>query len=367
MNHPRPRHTTLLARAQRFISHPAPDSQEFLLQDCVAAQTLDGLSAVQLVAEDMYGGITYNFELKCPAAWCLIAWREQGLKALLELARRTPTLKNYSLAFQILGTLAARQRFSGSWPTAKLRTSIEHHVPDWDTVFAAARTQLNALALSIPSDDDAAFYTALPMQYLSLTEPLAVRPLFMAMCARWLSVGPGTLSQYQELLNSNPKDEPAFHDFFEKHSQMLDPMVLDVWSKPDLHGAPEPDFLIRRIDGTYLVVEIETPAKILITKNAQLSANATQAVTQALNYREFLTRHSTEAASTFPQFQSPDSLVVIGLQQPLNPRQRHALRLQNASHAGLKIVGFDWLAERARTLARNVVEGRIDARRVRMA
>ena len=357
---------TLIERAHEFVSRPAPDKLEHLLHDCVSADTLDGLAAVQLLAEDMYGGITFNFELKRPAAWCLVAWREQGLQALLEMAQRTQTSKNYSLAFQILSTLSARQRLSAFCLNDHLRSLIEAHVTDWDEIFTVARIKLNVLALSIPSDDDAALYAAIPMQSLSFTKPPAVRPLFMAMCARWLSVGPGTLSEYQDLLNDHPKDEPAFHSFFEDHSQLLDPMVLEVWSKPDLHGEAEPDFVIRRIDGTYLVVEIETPAKILVTKNAQLSANATQAVAQALNYQEFLIHRSTYAANTFPQFQPPDCLVVIGLQQPLNRRQQRALRLQNRSHAGLQIVGFDWLEERARTLARNVVENPINARRVRM-
>ena len=357
---------TLLQRAQRFVPQPAPAELEHLLYDCVSAQTLDGLTAAQLLAEDMYGRITFNFELKFPAACCLVAWREQGLQALLEMTQRTQTTKNYSLAFQILSTLSARRQLPTSWLNDQLRTLIEASITDWNEISTAARITLNELALSIPSDDDAAFYASIPMQSLSVTEPTAVRPIFMAMCARWLSVGPGTLSEYQGLLKCHPNDEPAFHRFFETHSQLLDPMVLDVWSKPDLHGEAEPDFVIRRIDGTYLVVEIETPAKILVTKNAQLSANATQAVAQVLNYQEFLNRRSTEASNTFPQFQPPDCLVVIGLQQPLSQRQKRALRLQNGSHAGLQIVGFDWLAERAQTLARNVVENRIDARRVRM-
>jgi hypothetical protein len=34
--------------------------------------------------------------------------------------------------------------------------------------------------------------------------------------------------------------------------------------------------------------------------------------------------------------------------------------------AGLRIAGFDWLLTRARTVAHNVVHGRIDVRKVRM-
>ena len=357
---------TLLQRANQVLSQPEPTELDHLLLECVSAPTLDGLTAVQLLAEDMYGGITFNYELKCPSAWSLLAWREQGLHALREMVQRTPTSKNYSLAFQILSTLSARQRLSTTWIHDRLRCSIEAQIADWDSIFTLARATLNALALSIPSDDDAALYAAVPMQALAFTDPPAIRPLFTAMCARWLAVGPRTLSQYQNLLNDHSKDEPAFHHFFEKHSQLLDPMVLDVWSKPDLHGEAEPDFLIRRIDGTYLVVEIETPAKMLVTQRAQLSAATTQAIAQALNYQDFLTRRATEASRIFPQFQPPDCLVVIGLQQPLHPRQQRALALQNRSHAGMRVVGFDWLTDRASTLTRNLVESRIDARRVRM-
>ena len=357
---------TLIERAQEFISRPAPRELEHLLHDCISAESIEGLIAVQLLAEGMYDGMTYNFEIKCPAAWCLVAWQERGLEAIVEMSLRTHTLKNYSIAFQILGTLSSQQRFSNLWPTASLRRLIESRVTSWEETFDAARTQLNVLALSIPSDDDAALYTADSMQSLYLTAPDAVKSLFLAVCARWLSVGPSTLSEYENLLINRPADESAFHRFFEGHIQLLDPMALDAWSKPRLHGAAEPDFVIRRIDGTYLVVEIETPSKTLVTNDGQLNAQTTRAITQALHYREFLVCRSTEASTTFPQFQTPDCLVVIGLEQRLNAKQRRTLSLENRIRAGLHIVGFDWLAERARTLARNLVEGRIDVRRVRM-
>lgn len=363
---------TLIERAQELLSQPAPDKLEHLLCDCLSAGTLEGLAAVQLLAEDMYGGITFNFELKRPAAWCLVACREQGLQALMEIAQRTQTTKNYTLAFQILATLSARKRFLNSWPTEQLRNLIEARVNSWDDTFAVARIKLNELARSISSDDDAAFYAAGPIQYLSFTATenanatAALKPLFLAMCTRWLSVGPATLSEYDNLLRDRPKDEPAFHRFFEDHSQLLDPMAFEVWSKPNLHGAVEPDFVIRRFDGSYLVVEIETPRKALVTSGNQLSAQTTHAINQALHYREFMVSHFTEASNTFPEFQTPECLVVIGLEQHLNAKQKKTLRLENNIRFNVRISGFDWLAERARILTRNLIEGRIDVRRVRM-
>ena len=361
---------TLIERAQELISQPALNKLKHLLRDCVSAGTQEALASVQLLAEDSYGGFTFNLELKSSAAWCLVAWQEQGLQAIMEIAQRTQTFKNYSLAFQILSTLSARERFSNTWPTERLRNMIEARVSNWDDTFAAARIRLNELARSIPSDDDAAFYAAGPIQYLSLTATTAttaaVKPLFLAMCTRWLSVGPATLSEYENLLHDRSNDEPAFHSFFEDHPQLLDPMAFEVWSKPNLRGAVEPDFVIRRFDGTYLMVEIKTPGKALVTSSANLSAQTTHAITQVLQYRDFLVQRSIEASKTFPEFQTPDCLVVIGLEQRLNAKQQTTLRSENSNRCGVRIAGFDWLSERARTMTRNLIENRIDVRRVRM-
>jgi hypothetical protein len=318
------------------------------------------------MAEHMYGGITFNFELKAPAAWCLVAWGPPGLQALVEMVRRTPTSKNYSLAFQILSTLAAGERLAEMWLGEDLRQRVDAKVRDWGALFEAAQVQLNEFVLEIPADDDAASRAAAAIQFLSLNRPGAVKALFLSMCARWLSVGSATLAAYQRLLTEFPNDEPRLHGFFEGHPQLLDPMVLDIWSKPDLHGAAEPDFVLRRIDGSYLVVEIETPGKSLTTADNQLSAHTTHAISQTLQYKAFLAERFAQAAATFPNFQSPDCLVVVGLEEGLVDGQKRILRLENDMRAGLRIVGFDWLLRRAQTVAYNVVHGRIDVRRVRM-
>jgi hypothetical protein len=143
-------------------------------------------------------------------------------------------------------------------------------------------------------------------------------------------------------------------------------MAFQVWTKPDLHGIKEPDFLIRRTDNSYVLVEIETPAKTLITTADQISAQVTEAVAQATSYRSFLRERFAEAAKLFPGFQDPDCLIVVGLEVKLTERQRLALLRENQHRAGLKIVGFDWIASRAAAIAQNTIESRVEVRRIRM-
>jgi hypothetical protein len=182
-----------------------------------------------------------------------------------------------------------------------------------------------------------------------------------------LAVGQPTLAGYQELISNYPADEPQFQAFFERVPQLLDPLAMSVCPQPDLHGAREPDFIVKRADGTYLIVEIETPAKSLVTSSLQISAPVTQAVTQAMQYRSFLLERFPEASVHFPGFRDPDCLVVIGLERNLSAEQRRILVLENESRRGdLRIVGFDWIGERAERILHNVISANIAVRPVRM-
>jgi len=39
-------------------------------------------------------------------------------------------------------------------------------------------------------------------------------------------------------------------------------MAVQIWPQPNVLGSKFPDFVVRRADDSYIVVEIETPAKI---------------------------------------------------------------------------------------------------------
>lgn len=131
-------------------------------------------------------------------------------------------------------------------------------------------------------------------------------------------------------------------------------MATDIWPQPNLHGAREPDFVIRRSDNSYLVIEIETPAKQIVTQENQLAAPATHAVAQVTEYRRFIER-LPNVQTHFPDLNDLSCLVVIGLEGALNGDQKQALQNDNQQRHALRVVGFDWLAERARAIQENVI------------
>jgi len=359
----------LVERALAFIKSGPYSEQTPLLRDCLDANSAEALAAVQLMFEDMYGGETYNFYPKSQAAYCLLFWKEQGIEALYEATTRTPLSKNISLALEIFAALSARQKplnISMWVKDSQLLDKIMHSIHDWDPIFRLSRHCLHRLIMSFDADDDAASAIGSGLQKASFLDVAAAKQMFLALSARWLAVSTPSISAYRSLLELHATEESEFQTFFERHPQLLDPMAHQVWPKPDLHGYKEPDFVIRRTDDTYLIVEIETPAKTLVTSTRQISADVTHAVSQVMQYRKFLIEHLIEAQRCFPAFEDAECLVVIGMENTLTVQQRETLILENRHRSGLKVVGFDWIANRAEAISKNIIENTIEVQPIRL-
>lgn len=135
---------------------------------------------------------------------------------------------------------------------------------------------------------------------------------------------------------------------------------LDAVSQPNFHGALSPDFVVRRADDTYLIIEIECPAKKLMTKNGQATADSTHAEKQVVEYEAFLTGRATEARAHFPGYSRADCLVITGLESELTEKQKRGLRLANGRRQNLRIAGFDWALERGKAIVGNLSDGHIE-------
>jgi hypothetical protein len=361
---------TLIDTANAILERGGVSDVTEFVGKCVAAGTAEAMIAVKLLARDMYGGITFNYELKAPAVYGLIAWGAAGMAAIRENASEEESVKNYSLAITVLSSLVA-----GQFPAA-----MQIYVRDSDVVSAiktkagdprdlrdAARKNLTELLMSIPDLNQVALYVGVALNRFVFSDTDAVRHLFQALATRFTSVGLPQLAEYEKLIRDSPDQEPAFHAFFERNPLFLDPLSLRVWSRPDFHGKKEPDFLIQRTDNSYVVVEIETPGKMLVTGQNQLSAETTHAITQAIEYRAFVSERFSTAASTFPNFAIPECLVVVGTENGLTTDQSSCLRRENEHRPAVSIVGFDALARRTRAITENVIRSSVVVERVRLA
>lgn len=297
------------------------------------------------------------------AFYSLLAWGEEGMEQMYDLALKAPFPHNLSLLFKVFSSLAIGEN---------LEPPNTYRFPEWEKVVAKrfgdpknysikAEELLRKLVLSLEEKDIDRLPSVLGFSFLG--NPKKTRSILSTASLRWIVIGPKKIDEYLELIDHASSDEYAFQDFFEKNPTFLDPLAHRVWPQPDLHGKKEPDFIIQRSDNSYLVVEIETPCKQIVTKDGQIGAKVTQAVTQAMEYRSFLLEHHQQAQATFSNFSAPEALVVIGCEGSLTEEEFSVLRRENEHRTNIKIVGFDALAKRAIAITNNLVEGHVQVER----
>lgn len=346
-------------RVEWFVANSAHrDTLRSLLRECVEDGGIDALASVSRLYGDMYGDLTYNMELKGPAAATMLAWKEIGLRALVETAQKNPRSKNLGIAIEMLSLVAAGDPLPSYWTVGDslVDSCIQDAINTRPGLAPLARALLIDMILSFPDDDDVAGRIGSTLMGFSFSKGAAARELFAAVSKRWLAVSTPVLNDFDELIRSKPSDEPAFQQFLSDHPQLLDPLAIRVWPQPDLFGFKEPDFVVQRADGTYLVIEIECPNKPLVTEGGHLSAHVTHAEQQATDYRRNMMRKYADIRMHMPDFQEPDCLVIVGIERSLTPEQKQVLHDANRNRTHLRLAGFDWLLDRGRTIAANITQ-----------
>jgi hypothetical protein len=91
-----------------FIESGAnPQALNSLLQRCMDDGGNKAMSYVSRLFEDDYGGTTYKWDLKEPAGFALLYWKQAGLDELARAAGQSPRSSNTNIAFDILSSAAS--------------------------------------------------------------------------------------------------------------------------------------------------------------------------------------------------------------------------------------------------------------------
>lgn len=355
---------SLLSEVDAFTQTAVgPEKLYELIAKCVELGGAEGLLALRRMAEDDYGGITYKYELQAPPTSSLVLFGEAGLRELADMAISNPTGRRAVLAMELLAHIAAGPILSpmGLVQHSSLKQDIQDYLIAHPSMREASFATLVDIVVSFESDDLALSKLGLALMTFAMTDVPAARFLSAAMSARWASTSRQVLDEFDALIIARPSHEPSFQAFLTAHPQLLDPFAIEVWSRPDLNGARIPDFVVRRADNTYLVVEIECPSKKLVTKSGKMSAETNHAIGQATDYNRFLQDRHQQVRTVFPKWNVPDLLVVCGLENGLPDPQRDVLQNHN-QNSKVRVVGFDWLSRRARAVSSNLLEGKIEVR-----
>jgi len=188
---------------------------------------------------------------------------------------------------------------------------------------------------------------------LAVEFPDCLQQAFEAVQRTTIVVGRELLHTFRDLVGADEREE-IYQQFLTQNPVLLDPLARRVIPKHALGTEHVTDFVIWKVTGEYLVVEIEKPQDPIFTRGDDFSYQFTHAFSQVLDFQEWLERHPEYAARNLPGVVSPFGLLVIGRRTSLSPTQARKLARFNTNSQRVRVACFDDLVDEAEKLHENV-------------
>ncbi len=172
-----------------------------------------------------------------------------------------------------------------------------------------------------------------------------------------LMVNHAILSEFQRLLDGGPTREEELQRFLTKHPVLLDPFVTELRSKHELGSDFITDYVVRRINNEYVIIEIENSTDKIFTQDGQFGSRLIKAISQVRDFQTWIAENIAYAQKKLPSIRRPEGLGIIGRSPELNEMNAKRLEEENYSRRGhVRIVTYDDLLRQAHAVHRNLVE-----------
>jgi hypothetical protein len=178
-----------------------------------------------------------------------------------------------------------------------------------------------------------------------------------------LAITSSMLTEFETLI-AEDHNEGRYQAFLADHPAILDPLAARVIPLQVMGEDWKSDFVLQRLDGHYMLVEIEKPRDHPLTTYPHPSAALSHALGQVLNWFVWLEDNIAYAQSHgFPEIHMPTAMVVIGRDRDLSLSQRRVLRALNDSLSPRIVVRtYDDIVQSARTVLHNLTSPTIPDR-----
>ncbi|MET7876564.1 Shedu anti-phage system protein SduA domain-containing protein [Micromonospora profundi] len=164
-----------------------------------------------------------------------------------------------------------------------------------------------------------------------------------------ISVSTALIDKFEALIAKDLREE-EYQRYLNAHPIILDPLAAEIVPKHRLGSDYITDFVIRRHDGRYLVVEIEKPQDRIFTAAGDFTAPFSHALGQVLDFQGWVAEQNSYARSKLPHIENPRGLLVMGRRSDLTEHQERKLRRWCANSNSIDVVTFDDLVSSGRQL-----------------
>jgi hypothetical protein len=161
------------------------------------------------------------------------------------------------------------------------------------------------------------------------------------------------IRQFETLL-AEQRSEETYQRFLAENPVFLDPLGDRVIPKQRLGTEFATDYAVRRLDGRWLLVEIEKPQDPIFTRRYDFTAAFTHAFGQVIDFLHWVDKNVAYAQDQMDGIAAPRGLLVIGIRATLDDRAAEKLRQYNANSARIDVMTFDDLFAAANSLYANL-------------
>jgi len=303
--------------------------------------------------------------LATSAMSCLPAWGEAGIDVLLDLAFDSE--RKFRTQHRALDVLLCVSL--GNVPDTR---TVKFLPPTWDTMplyrlgsdtqdYCAQGVRQNILSCLCDQERMRNLFYALGQMSLFSGwregDSILLDRLVDMVIDSHLVLSVDLIQEFADLLDRGPDREEELQLFLTEHPILLDPFVTVLHSKQQLGSDFITDYVLRRMNDEYILVEIENSTDTIFKPDGSFTPEVMTAVGQVRDFQAWVAENLGYARKKLSGITRPAGLVVIGRRCDLNETSARRLAEENYSRRGhIKIVTYDDLVDQARSVHANLLQ-----------
>ncbi|WP_225340552.1 Shedu anti-phage system protein SduA domain-containing protein [Lysinibacillus capsici] len=152
-------------------------------------------------------------------------------------------------------------------------------------------------------------------------------------------------------LNSPERNENKIQEILTNYPILFGTEYTEVLDKHNFGSEFEADYVLKRYNGLYDIVEIEASTLNIYTKQGNPSSQLVHAEQQIMDWLQWIEHNNSYAREKIKKLYSPKGYVVIGRSNTLTASNREKLRRRNLVFRDkIEIITYDDLLENAKLL-----------------
>ncbi|SFK67573.1 protein of unknown function [Marinilactibacillus piezotolerans] len=159
------------------------------------------------------------------------------------------------------------------------------------------------------------------------------------------------LNELSEGLNSFSRNENRLQEVLTNYPILFGTEYIEVLDKHSFGSEYEADYVLKRYNGLYDVVEIEASTLNVYTKQGNPTSALVHAEQQIMDWLEWIEHNNSYARDKIQELYSPKGYVVIGRSNALTLETKEKLRRRNlVFRYKIEVITYDDLLENAKSL-----------------